>query len=139
MMAAYQQDRSCRRRPGRVHDEARPRRRCTEKRGNIMADGWKLTWFGPSAFRLEAGSSIILIDPFLTGNPSFSGSVEAASAGATHIVLTHGHDDHIGDAAAISKRTGAQVVSNYEICMFLYGQGVHNINTANTVQQVSPD
>ncbi len=92
----------------------------------------KLTWFGHSAFRLETGNSIIMIDPFLSHNPSFKGSVDEASAGATHIVITHGHDDHIGDAAAIAVKTGAQVISNYEVCSFLSGQGAASINPGNT-------
>ena len=92
----------------------------------------KLTWLSHSAFRLEIGKAVVMIDPFLTGNPAFKGDAEAVSAGATHIVLTHGHDDHIGDAPAIAKRTGAQVISNYEICMFLAGQGAQNINPGNT-------
>ena len=92
----------------------------------------KLTWLSHSAFRLELGSSIVLIDPFLTGNPTFSGSIEQATAGVTHIVVTHGHDDHIGDAAAIAQRTNAQIISNFEICMYLSGQGAENINPGNT-------
>ena len=92
----------------------------------------KLTWLGHSAFRLDIGSSVILIDPFLTGNPVFKGDVATATAGVTHILLTHGHDDHIGDAASIAAKTGAQVVSNYEVCMFLMEQGARNINPGNT-------
>jgi L-ascorbate metabolism protein UlaG (beta-lactamase superfamily) len=97
----------------------------------------KLTWFGHSALRLEVGHSIILIDPFLSGNPRFRGDPVAASAGATHVILTHGHDDHVGDAAAILLRTKAQLISNYEICMFLNAQGVANINPGNTGGTVS--
>jgi L-ascorbate metabolism protein UlaG (beta-lactamase superfamily) len=70
----------------------------------------KLTWLSHSAFRLEIGSAVVLIDPFLTGNPTFKGDAVKASAGATHIVITHGHDDHIGDALDIAKRTQAQVI-----------------------------
>lgn len=92
----------------------------------------KLTWLSHSAFRLEIGSSIVLIDPFLSGNPAFKGDIDEATKGATHIVLTHGHDDHIGDSAAIAQKSGAQVISNYEICMHLAGQGVQNINPGNT-------
>ncbi|MEY3553770.1 MAG: hypothetical protein RL735_2118 [Pseudomonadota bacterium] len=92
----------------------------------------KLTWLSHSAFRLEIGSSIVLIDPFLSGNPAFTGDIDQATKGATHIVLTHGHDDHIGDSAAIAQKSGAQVISNYEICMYLAGQGVQNINPGNT-------
>jgi L-ascorbate metabolism protein UlaG (beta-lactamase superfamily) len=66
----------------------------------------KLTWFGHSAYRLEFGSSVVMIDPFLTGNPVFKGDPVAASAGATHVLVTHGHADHVGDALAICQRTG---------------------------------
>ena len=92
----------------------------------------KLIWFGHSAFRIELPAAVILIDPFLSGNPKFSGSAEQAAEGATHIVLTHGHDDHIGDAAQIAKKTGAQIISSFEICMHLNAQGAENINPGNT-------
>jgi len=92
----------------------------------------KITWFGHSAFRLEFGSSVVLIDPFLTGNPAFRGDAEAASAGATHVLLTHGHADHVGDAVAICKRTGAKLVTNYDLAMYLARQGVEKLDPMNT-------
>jgi L-ascorbate metabolism protein UlaG (beta-lactamase superfamily) len=92
----------------------------------------KLTWFGHSAYRLEFGSSVVMIDPFLTGNPSFKGDPAEASAGATHVVITHGHADHIGDALAIHERTGAKVVSNYEICLWLGRKGLKAMDPMNS-------
>lgn len=91
----------------------------------------KLTWFGHSAVRAESGSHVILIDPFLTHNPKFQGSAQDAAHGATHVVLTHGHDDHIGDAASICKSTGATLVAPYEVAMFLSGQGVEKLEPGN--------
>ena len=77
----------------------------------------KLTWFGHSAIALGFSGTKILIDPFLSGNPKFDGSVGNVSAGCTHVLLTHGHDDHVGDTLTILKETGAQLVANFEICM----------------------
>jgi L-ascorbate metabolism protein UlaG (beta-lactamase superfamily) len=91
----------------------------------------KLTWFGHAAVRAENGSHAILIDPFLTGNPAFTGTVEEAARGATHVVLTHGHDDHVGDAVAICESTGAKLIAVYELAMFLAGQGVAKVEPGN--------
>ncbi|MFU0504556.1 metal-dependent hydrolase [Pseudaminobacter sp. NGMCC 1.201702] len=84
----------------------------------------KITWYGQSAFRIETGGSKILIDPFLTQNPLWKKGWEGPAEGVTHVLLTHGHNDHVGDAAAILKKTGAILVSNFEVCMYLAGQGV---------------
>ena len=93
----------------------------------------KLTWYGHSAFRVDHGQAHILIDPFLSGNPSWGRGWEQAADGVTHVLLTHGHDDHIGDSLAIVKATGAMLVANFEICMHLVGQGVDEgaINPGN--------
>lgn len=92
----------------------------------------KITWFGHSAFRLDFADKAVLIDPFLSGNPSFAGDVEAATRGATHILVTHGHGDHVGDTLAIAKATGAVVVSNYDLLMWLASQGLENFSPMNT-------
>jgi L-ascorbate metabolism protein UlaG (beta-lactamase superfamily) len=92
----------------------------------------KITWFGHSAFRLDFSDRVVLIDPFLTGNPAFEGSRDKASEGATHILLTHGHGDHVGDTLHIAKAAGAKVVTNFELCMYLASEGLENFDPMNT-------
>jgi len=82
----------------------------------------KLTWYGHATFALDVGGSQILVDPFLTGNSLAPISADAAKA--DYILVTHGHGDHVGDTVAIAKRTGALVISNFEICNWLDAQGV---------------
>ena len=91
----------------------------------------KLTWYGHSAFRIEAGGAQILIDPFLSGNPSWGRGWEEPAEGVTHVLLTHGHNDHFGDAIAILKKTGAMLVANAEICDYAAGKGVETVNPGN--------
>lgn len=91
----------------------------------------KLTWYGHSAFRVEAGGATILIDPFLSGNPSWGKGWEAPAEGVTHVLLTHGHNDHVGDALPILNKSGAVLVSNPEICDYFAGQGVEQVNPGN--------
>ena len=92
----------------------------------------QITWFGHSAFRLDFGGKAVLIDPFFTGNPAFVSDKAAAMSGVTHIVLTHGHGDHVGDALDISKATGAPVITNYDLCMWLAAQGLQKFDPMNT-------
>lgn len=75
----------------------------------------KITWLGHSALKLE-GSKTVYIDPFLTGNPAASTSLDQVGE-ADVVVVTHDHGDHIGDSYAICKKTGATLVSIYEIAM----------------------
>jgi L-ascorbate metabolism protein UlaG (beta-lactamase superfamily) len=91
-----------------------------------------ITWFGHSAFRLDFDGNVVLIDPFFTGNPAFKGDPIEASRGATHILLTHGHDDHVGDTARLAKKYGATVVAQYELCMWVNGQGAEKLQPMNT-------
>lgn len=79
----------------------------------------KLTWLGHAGFRLELEQAVILIDPWLTGNPMFPESrKDEAIAGATHILLTHGHGDHSGDALAIAQELDIPVVGIADLIGF---------------------
>lgn len=91
----------------------------------------KLTWYGHASIKLEAGDARILIDPFLTGHPAFKGNFDEIVRGCTHVLLTHGHEDHIGDTVEICKQTRAQLVSSPEVCLYLKEQGVETINPGN--------
>lgn len=92
-----------------------------------------IRFLGHSAFMIEAGDYRVLIDPFISGNPSAeSVGINADDLHPTHIVLTHGHEDHIGDAPAIAKRSGAQIVAPYEICQWFGTEHKHeNCNPGN--------
>jgi L-ascorbate metabolism protein UlaG (beta-lactamase superfamily) len=81
-----------------------------------------LTWYGHAAFALDIRGTQVLVDPFLTGNSLATISADAVAA--DYILITHGHGDHIGDTIAIAKRTGALVISNFEISNWLQAQGV---------------
>ena len=82
----------------------------------------KLTWYSHACFMFEVGGTRILTDPFLTGNPLAAAS--PADLNPDVILVSHGHGDHVGDTVDIAKRTGALVVSNFEIQNWLTNQGV---------------
>jgi L-ascorbate metabolism protein UlaG (beta-lactamase superfamily) len=76
----------------------------------------KITSLGHSGFRIEIADQILLIDPWMTGNPLFpEGSRADAIAGATAILLTHGHGDHASDAVAISKELDIPICGIFDL------------------------
>ena len=92
----------------------------------------QITWYGHSAFRLDFAGKAVLIDPFFTGNPAFVSDKAAAIKGVTHIVLTHGHSDHVGDTLEIAEATSALVITNYDLCMWLATRGLKKFDPMNT-------
>ena len=92
----------------------------------------QITWFGHSAFRLDFAGNAVLIDPFFSGNPAFVSDKVAAIKGVSHIVLTHGHGDHVGDTLDIAKTNGATVTTNYDLGMWLVSKGLEKLNPMNT-------
>ena len=75
-----------------------------------------ITWLGHAGFRIEIETAVLLLDPWLTGNPMFPMDRRAeAVAGATHILLTHAHGDHVGDSVAIAKELDIPVVGIYDL------------------------
>ena len=93
----------------------------------------QIRYLGHSAFEITDGKTVVLVDPFLTGNPK--AAVTADELEATDILITHGHEDHVGDAVAISKRTGAPVTSMTEVARELGEEGIeiHDPNLGGTV------
>ncbi|MGQ4272955.1 metal-dependent hydrolase [Terrihabitans sp. B22-R8] len=98
----------------------------------------QVTWYGHSAFKLQFGDVGILFDPFITGS-GYEGDMAEVVRGVTHILLTHGHSDHVGDTVEIEKQTGAVVVSNFELVSWLGEQGVQKVEPMNTGGSIELD
>lgn len=90
------------------------------------------TYYGHSALAIDADGIKLLVDPFLAPNNPLA-PVSADEVDADFILITHGHEDHMADAAAVAKRTGAEVIANFEVMRWLVEQqGVtfgHGMNT----------
>ena len=79
----------------------------------------KITWLGHSSFRMEIADQVLLVDPWLSGNPMFpESSRNAAIQGATAILVSHGHGDHSADALAISKELDIPIVGIYDMMSY---------------------
>jgi L-ascorbate metabolism protein UlaG (beta-lactamase superfamily) len=89
-----------------------------------------IRFLGHATFELSEGDARVLVDPFLAPNNP-KATVTGDDVDPTHIVLTHGHADHIADAVAVAKRTGAHCVAMVELANWLSDQGVENVSDPN--------
>ena len=79
----------------------------------------KITWLGHGSFRIEIGEQVLLLDPWLSGNPMLPEvSHDAAVAGATHILLTHAHFDHVVDTLDLARKFDVPVVGQYDLMSY---------------------
>src|SRR3954452_20001186 len=76
----------------------------------------EITWLGHASWLIDTGKHRILVDPFFTDNPAAPAG--AKDLPADFILISHGHFDHVGDAAEIANRTGATIISNFEIAQW---------------------
>ncbi len=88
-----------------------------------------LRWLGHGTWLISTAGKTILLDPFLNDSPT--APVKADEVKPDVILISHGHFDHVADAAAIANRTDATVVAIYEICDWLGKQGVKNLEQMN--------
>lgn len=88
-----------------------------------------LTWLGHSAFELKSDTANVLVDPFISGNPIATVNVDMLTPST--ILLTHAHNDHVGDTVAIAQRTGAKVIATAELAGWLQSQGVEGAWAGN--------
>ncbi len=86
----------------------------------------RVQWLGHACLLIESGGLQVLIDPFLTGNPK--AAAQADSLKPDVILVSHGHEDHVGDTIAIAKATGATVVTNYELGEWFQKEGLTKVH-----------
>lgn len=90
----------------------------------------KFTYYGHACFAVEIRGKKLLFDPFITPNP-LAQNIDVDRIEADYILITHGHQDHIEDAIRIAKRTGALVISNYEITVWFGKKGITRTHPLN--------
>ncbi|WP_127560574.1 metal-dependent hydrolase [Nioella ostreopsis] len=97
-----------------------------------------IIWLGHGSFRIEIAGQVLLVDPWFTGNPVFPEDRKAdAIAGATHILLTHCHFDHVADVVDLAKDMAVPVVGQYDLMGYwAENEGIETVgfNKGGTVQ-----
>jgi L-ascorbate metabolism protein UlaG (beta-lactamase superfamily) len=97
-----------------------------------------ITYYGHSCFGVEVNGKHLLFDPFISPN-ELANTIDVNTVKADYILISHGHQDHIEDAESIAKRTGAKVICNWEINVWLEKKGVENIRPMNIGGKVKLD
>jgi L-ascorbate metabolism protein UlaG (beta-lactamase superfamily) len=91
----------------------------------------KIQWLSHSCVKIKTASHTLLVDPFLSHNPKAPVTWAEAAEGVTHILLTHGHGDHVGDTVAIAQKHNIPVIAMVELGYWLSKQGVEKAEPVN--------
>jgi L-ascorbate metabolism protein UlaG (beta-lactamase superfamily) len=88
----------------------------------------RITYYGHSCFLVETTKARLILDPFLNDNPL--SPIKAADVKCDFVLVSHGHEDHSGDALEIAKRCDATIIANYEIAEYFGAKGAktHGMN-----------
>ena len=97
-----------------------------------------ITFYGHSCFGVEVNGKHLLFDPFISPN-ELANTIDVNTVKADYILISHGHQDHIEDTESVAKRTGAKVICNWEISVWLEKKGVENIRPMNIGGKVKLD
>jgi L-ascorbate metabolism protein UlaG (beta-lactamase superfamily) len=90
----------------------------------------KVTYYGHSCFAVDVAGKRLLFDPFIRPNPK-AASVDVSRITADYLLLSHGHFDHMADAAYLAKQTSATVIANYEITEWFAKSGTPKVHGMN--------
>lgn len=90
----------------------------------------QFTYYGHACFGIETGGKKFLFDPFISGN-ELAKDIDVKKIEADYILVSHGHGDHVADLVDIAKRTGAMVISSYEVVNWAQQQGVAKAHPMN--------
>jgi L-ascorbate metabolism protein UlaG (beta-lactamase superfamily) len=90
----------------------------------------KITYYGHACFSAAVGGRNLLFDPFISGNP-LAKNIDIKSVPADFILVSHGHDDHVGDALEIAKRTKALIIANFEVATWFEQKGAPRVHPLN--------
>ena len=93
-----------------------------------------VTYLGHACFLMEVAGKKLLFDPFITGNP-LAEDIALESLHPDYILISHGHGDHTLDVEEIGKRSGAMLISNYEVIQWFDKKGLtgHGMNIGGKV------
>jgi L-ascorbate metabolism protein UlaG (beta-lactamase superfamily) len=97
-----------------------------------------ITYYGHSCFGVEINGKHLVFDPFITPN-ELAKNISLSSVKADYILISHGHEDHIADAEALAKLTGAKLICSWEINVWFASKGLTNIHPRNIGGKVKFD
>ncbi len=91
----------------------------------------KVTYYGHSCFSVEVQDKQLLFDPFISKN-ELAKNIDPSTLQPDFILLSHGHFDHVDDAVAIAKQSGAEIIATFEVATWMENQGIVNVHPMNT-------